>query len=257
MFISKFIYFLKWQDKKLVGVSIHMMKILGRSPKPIHPKHLYDMNRNNYWDNYDFVNKRFLDIGSGNGSELMTAIKRGAQKAIGLEIDDQAIDLALLRLADYKDKFEIHKTDLEDFDFCDKKKFDYINFTNVLEHIVNRQPLLKGLGDLLTDDGVMLISIPNKDTKWKKLQRKYGIDSRDDIDHKIEYDVQGLKDEISSAGLKIGELHPIVISGPINGIIALTSIFSPRLYVKLQSLKREWVQCRLDESIGWIFFVTK
>ena len=255
--MRKLIYFLKWQDKKLVGISIHMMKLLGRSPKPIHPKHLHDMSRNTYWNKYDFVNKRFLDIGSGNGSELMTAINLGAQKAVGLEIDDQAIEIAHLRLADYEQKFEIHKTDLEDFQFSDEKKFDYINFTNVLEHISNRQLLLRGLADLLADDGVMLISIPNKDTKWKKLQRKYGVDSRDDIDHKVEYDVQGLKDEISSAGLKIGELYPIVLSGPINGVIALTAILSPRLYVKLQSWKRKKVQNRLDESIGWMFFVTK
>lgn len=257
MALGLFVKFLKWQDKKLVGVAIHMMKILGRSPKPIHPKHLYDKHRNQEWNLYNFQNKRFLDVGSGNGSEMLRALEAGASIAVGLEKDHDAIELARLRLSGKEEHYQILEIDLEQVTLEFDQKFDFINFTNVLEHIHNRQALLQELTKVLDDDGVMLISIPNKDTTWKKVQRKFGVDSRDDADHKIEYDMQLLSAELEAAGLKLGELHPIVLSAPVNGMIALTAIVSPWIYIKLQALKRNLVKNRLDQSIGWIFFVRK
>jgi SAM-dependent methyltransferase len=184
---------LKWQDKKLTSISMRAMQWTGRSDKPIHPKHLYDDGRNAHLQDLFKSGHIFLDVGSGSGSDCLAALQKGASYAYGIERISSSIEISKNRLREFKGKFEIFDLNLEDAKIpLPDASVDLINFSNVLEHIVNRVPLLQELQRILKPDGVMHISIPNADTPWKKLQRKVGLDSRDDTDHKIEYTKEGL-----------------------------------------------------------------
>lgn len=252
-----FIKLMKYQDKRLTGLAMRAMKWQGRAKHPIHPKHLYDDQRNLFLHSLIQPGMAFLDIGSGSGSECLVALKKGAGSAYGVEYNKSSILLSHERLAEYKGKYEIFDLNLENAHIpLPDSSIDLISFSNVLEHLHKRQEVLKELRRILRPEGQMYISIPNTDTPWKKLQRLHGVDSRDDEDHKIEYSVETLHEEMSAAGFKIeGVLNPIVPSLPVNGVIAITAVFSPKAYQHLQKWKHNFTKKHPRHSIGWYFLV--
>lgn len=134
--------------------------------------------------------------------------------------------------------------------------FDVVNFSNVLEHLDSRIPILRELKRVKKTKGIAVLSIPNNDTSWKKKLRKVGLDSRDDPDHRVEYSRSSILKEVQLAGLEISsELMPIIPSRPWNGMIAMSAAISPRLYKKMQRYKRDYVAANPGESIGWVFTV--
>ena len=251
------IKFLKYQDKRLTGLAMRAMKWQGRAKHPIHPKHLFDGQRNLFLHSLIKPGTVFLDIGSGSGSECLMALKKGAAKAYGVEYNKSSILLSHERLAEYKGQYEIFDLNLEATNIpLPDGSVDFISFSNVLEHLHKRREVLTELRRILKADGQMYISIPNTDTPWKKFQRRHGVDSRDDEDHKIEYSVETLQAEMQAAGFKIeGKLHPIVPSLPVNGVIAMTAVASPKVYRYLQKWKHGFTEKHPEHSIGWYFIV--
>lgn len=254
---SNLIKFLKYQDKRLTGLAMRAMVWVGHSTRPIHPKHLFDDNRNIFLLSLMKPHIVFLDVGSGSGSECLNALKSGADIVYGVEYNSKSVELSHERLKLYKGKYDIFCINLEDAKIpIETASVDLISFSNVLEHLYKRQDILQELRRILKPDGKMYISIPNTNTPWKMMQRKYGVDSRDDEDHKIEYSHETLQLEMKMAGLKIvSQLYPIVPSLPINGLIALTAVLSPRFYRFLQNWKHDFAQKHPKHSIGWYFMV--
>ncbi len=261
IFLKPFVQLVKLQDIFFTKITMLAMQKLGRSKMPIHPKNLYDKKKNIYLDNLLLNNSPnlFLDLGSGSGSELVSAIQKG-WKVYGIEKDKRNIELSIQRLKIFnKSDYFIKNHNLEEVPLpIDSKSIKILNFTNVLEHLNNRDNLLKDINRILTDDGICLISIPNSQTFWKKLQRFVGIDSRDDKDHKIEYTKFQINQEINKAGLVISsKMSPIVPSLPIDGFLSLTAIISPNFYRFTQKIKRLLVEKNILDTIGWIFEVKK
>ncbi len=259
MLIKTLIRFLKWQDKKLTSLSMRAMKWTGRSDRAIHPKHLYDDNRNASLHKLFFHGMVFLDIGSGSGSDLLYALEKGASHVYGAEKDQNAIAISHDRMKDYAGKYTIFECDLEKakIDIPDNS-VDIINFSNVLEHLHNREGILAELQRVLKPDGRLYISIPNTNTPWKKWQRAHGIDSRDDEDHKIEYSEETLQEELEAASLMIATpLHPLVPSLPIHGPLSLTAVISPKLYKASQNWKIRYAKENPEHSVGWHFLAQR
>lgn len=227
----------------------------GWSNAPIHPKHLFDEDRNSLLKQSVRPGDCFLDIGSGSGSDCLIAARAGANPVYGIEYDPKILELARGRATRENDDIEFVQLDIEAAEFSfDADFFDLINFTNVLEHLDNRIPVLRELGRIAKPGARMIVSIPNRNTIWKKTLRFAGLDSRDDDDHRIEYDRDDLFKEITSGGWKIAsDLMPIVPSFPLNGPFAFSAVISPWIYRKLQRLKYYLARRFPDQSIGWMF----
>lgn len=261
LFLKPLVLGIKYQDIFLTKIAIKLMYFLGRSERPIHPKHLYDKERNIVLENLIKREKtgNFLDLGSGTGTDILMAAKLG-WSCFGVEYEKKNIDIIYTRLRDLSEKLAIisnHNLEHTPYPF-ESNFFTIINFTNVLEHLNNRSDSLKEVRRLLSDNGICLISIPNKNTLWKKIQRFSGIDSRDDRDHKIEYSINEIQNEIKGSGLRIkGKMQPIVPSFPLNGLIACSAIFSPKVYVFLQKVKRDLVKKNYVDTVGWVFECVK
>jgi SAM-dependent methyltransferase len=251
------LFFLKEQNRELERLACHAMQWRGLADSPLHPKHLFDEDRTALCRQHFRSGMSFLDLGSGAGTECIAAARAGAIRVVGIENDYRnhlhAVRRAEKAGVDVKVEFILHN--LEDTPLpIDSKTFDLVNMSNVLEHLTCRVAVLSELRRVMSENGVAVISVPNADTSWKKALRSNGLDSRDDDDHKIEYTKDLLVAELREAGLEItSPLLPIVPSFPWHGLIALSAVFSPNLYRRLQRYKYRFVARHPQESIGWTF----
>ena len=109
-----------------------------------------------------------LDLGCGTG-ELGKAVKQ-RQKCFyaGVELNKEAADIAATNLdkvwRDNLNRFEI---------FPLKRKFDCIVFADILEHLLYPWPVLEKFVSCLSDDGMIIASLPNIAHPWiiTELQR--------------------------------------------------------------------------------------
>jgi SAM-dependent methyltransferase len=252
---KRYLRFLKAQNARLSALSCHAMKWRGFSESPIHPKHLFDSRRKTILHDILPSGARVLDLGSGVGTDCIALARQGAVRVIGIEGNEKNIGIARERSRAAGVDVEFLQLDLETerLPFPDDL-FDAVNFTNVLEHLDNRVGILRELKRVKKDDGIVVLSVPNSDTSWKRSLRSAGIDSRDDPDHKTEYDARTLQQELEDAGLRIvSPLLPIVPSSPWNGLIAISAGLSPALYRYFQARKYRSVEKKPEESIGWVF----
>ncbi len=249
--------FLKDQDIRLGGWSCRAMQLRGFSTQPVHPKHLFDEERTEYLHNLLRGDIDFLDIGSGVGTECILAAKIGARVSCGLEYDKKSLQTAIQRARQQEVQANFFQVDLESATLPFRSScFDLINFTNVLEHLHHRREILQEVKRVKKTDGIMVLSVPNAETTWKKMLLSAGLDPRDDADHKIEYTKETLEAELNQAGLqRISDFHSSIPSFPWNGMIAMSAFFSPAIYKKLQRGKKEYVKSRPEESTGWFLTV--
>jgi len=94
--------------------------------------------------------KTLLDLGAGTGDFLITAQKCGFQ-VVGVEPNEKA-----RRLAEAKG-LKL----LPDLDKLSGQRFQAITLWHVLEHLPNLQGQISSLVQLLDDDGVLVIAVPN------------------------------------------------------------------------------------------------
>ena len=102
--------------------------------------------------------KTVLDVGCGFGA-LSEAIGKKGYTVWGIEIDKAACQIAQKRLD------RVLLTDLADIEAVGSAigdmKFDYLVFSDVLEHLYDPYTILKAYLAFLKKDGKVLISVPN------------------------------------------------------------------------------------------------
>ncbi|MBT3240598.1 MAG: methyltransferase domain-containing protein [Chloroflexi bacterium] len=97
---------------------------------------------------------RHLDIGSSSGVLLKTIIKGFNCIGIGVEPGDSYRDYA------ESQGLKIYAS-LEQLKKDEKEKFDLISMSHVLEHMPDPIALLSELSGLLTEEGKLLVEVPN------------------------------------------------------------------------------------------------
>jgi len=244
-----FIYFLK-ESKKLSALSCRFVQLTGKSKYLIHPKHLVKDKQQWYLkeiNHNDFV----LDLGCGNGQQTIKVAKK-CKKVIGLDYNYQQLHIAR-KIAEDQDvkNVEFRQSNLEAKLKFKSNFFDKIFCLDVLEHIYNRKLLLNEIKRLLKKNGILFISVPNKNTSWKKIQKKAGLNYYADPDHKIEYSLKQIKLILIKAGFLILSIEPIVYDTPWVGFIDLIGGFSLPSYKKLMIWKKTKLAKSLKESTGF------
>jgi 2-polyprenyl-3-methyl-5-hydroxy-6-metoxy-1,4-benzoquinol methylase len=106
---------------------------------------------------------RWLDVGFGNASLLMTAQEYGF---VPVGIDMRAANVAALRSFG----IEAQDVDLEKFD--PPSRFRVMSLCDVLEHVPYPRACLDRARALLEDDGVLFVSMPNSESAlWRVLDQ--------------------------------------------------------------------------------------
>ena len=153
--------------------------------------------------------RRVLDCGCGGG-EFGRALKEGGvEEVVGIEIVERAYEIAKTNLDQ-----ALHGS-IEDMELpFEDRYFDCVVFADVLEHLVEPADALRKVSRCLTEDGLIVISIPNI-RFWHQVQMhaegrwKYedaGIMDRTHLRFFCKSDLVTL---IEDAGLELVKLEPL------------------------------------------------
>ena len=167
----------------------------GRSGKKIELDH---MERYIFAQQYA-KGKKILDIACGSGYAANIFLDSGAKEYTGVDISKHSIQYAKKHYSSDSASFIVG-------DICNfntKETFDLIVCFETIEHVECYSKALKNLSSMLSDNGVLLISSPNrKVTSPRALSIQ---DTPKNPYHTQEFLIDELKEELLSAGFKIKE----------------------------------------------------
>lgn len=242
-----------WFNRKAKSAAVRLTRLTGKSPVAIHPKHLVDVEDSHAW--YVSVlqpGMRVLDVGCGNGMHSLRALQRGAS-SVALDGSDANLQ-AGMRLAASQGRGwpAFLKADLEQDLPVQSNQFDAALLMDVIEHIYRRPALLAEIHRTLRPDGLLLVSAPNRATRWKRALAAAGLFAYADPDHKIEYSYAELIAELETGGfVPMGEPLLTVYDTPWTGLFDLIGGVSLSLYRRLAGWKARRVQRFPNETTGW------
>lgn len=101
---------------------------------------------------------RVLDVGCGNGSQLALALARDRFRLKGIDPDERSIEHAK-GLATGLSSAEFACTRVEDLG--SEELFEVVILSEVLEHLENPLELLAESVKRLTDEGILIVTVPN------------------------------------------------------------------------------------------------
>ncbi|MEO8581963.1 MAG: class I SAM-dependent methyltransferase [Patescibacteria group bacterium] len=142
-----------------------------------------------------------LDLGCGVGTIDFYLAKKG-HELTGIDISQDAIDIC----NQVKKELEFLNAtfvqgDVQKTHF--KKKFDFVICSEVIEHVEDDVGLLKTIGNLLTDSGVLLLTTPSVNAPLYRLGFLKSFERR--VGHLRRYQMKKLIELIEQAGFEIVE----------------------------------------------------
>lgn len=236
----------------LFAVACHLTYITGKSNVPIHPKHLVRAEKRVLYRKLLNKGSIVLDAGCGSGQHSIQ-IAKYVKKVIGLDYDQRNLEIAK-KAAAYKNlqNIEFKACNLEKKLPLNSSSVDLVILFDILEHLNHRQNFLREIKRVVKPNGFIIVAVPNLETSWKKIQRKYGINSYSDPDHKIEYTKETITKELTEAGFKLVEIKPISYDTPWIGLIDFVGGLSLSLYKKLSAWKENRLKLHPDNCSGYL-----
>lgn len=173
----------------------------------LHPKHRL-MRYHDFFCERIARGQRVLDLGCGVGALAASIAARCEARTTGMDLNEQNLAAAEQRAAeagvDHLARFclgDITRDRAEG-------EFDIIVLSNVLEHLREREQLLRTWIDWYHPRR-LLIRVPNFERDWRvPFKRELGVEWRLDDTHETEHTPEQLEIEIREAGLTIDEMHP-------------------------------------------------
>ena len=126
---------------------------LNEDRKEIQHRNIFFEQRIDTFLKYTF-GRSLLDVGCGDGIFLERARDRGFE-VYGVEPSKKASSIGL------SNQLEIFHGTLNNFISQNDKLFDVVHLKNVLEHVNNPIQVLEQCGELLKEDGILYIEVPN------------------------------------------------------------------------------------------------
>ncbi|HCM37612.1 MAG: Methyltransferase type 11 [Candidatus Gottesmanbacteria bacterium GW2011_GWB1_43_11] len=234
----------------LSAVACRLVKWTGKHKDPIHPKHLVKI-RDPWYLEYLHAQDIVLDVGCNNGQHTLKAAKK-CKFIYGFDYDRGLLQLAqkeASRLSLKNVEFQIGNAE-KAYPYK-KQTFNIILFFDVLEHLYEREQALKEIHRVLKPKGKLLLSVPNKDTSWKRLQERLGLPYYSDPDHKVEFTQKTIEQLLNNTGYKATKILPVTLDTPWVGVIDVVGGLSLSAYAAISRWRRQQALFNPKESIGW------
>ena len=237
------------------AIAVRLTRFTGKSKTYLHPKHL--IAQNPWYITHIKKGDRILDLGCSSGQSSIKAAKT-AQKVVGVDFDESLLRLAKETAKREKIKnVEFRKVNLEKGLKYKENSFDKIIFLDVLEHLVERDKILKDIKRVLKKDGLVFVGVPNKDTSWKKRQREVGVCSFSDPDHKIEFSKKEILDLLKKHGFKIINVSFSTFDTAYRGLYDIVGAFSLSLYRIISKWRQDKANKYPQEASGFQIIAQK
>lgn len=104
----------------------------------------------------DINDYRIIDVGCGNGAIVAVPLAERGYKVVGVDFDPISISKAKELASSTNAEFFVGMAS----DFVDQK-FDFVICSEVLEHVHDYQPLINDLKNLVKEDGIVFVTVPN------------------------------------------------------------------------------------------------
>jgi SAM-dependent methyltransferase len=140
---------------------------------------------------------RLLDVGCAIGTELAAGRTRGWQ-VTGIELAESSVRLA--RQA----HFDVHPAALTEANLA-SRSFDLITMNHVLEHVAHTPAFMREVRRILSDKGLIFISLPNVHA-WKFYFRRGAYAWTFHEDHFIHFSVKTLPKFLERYGFEVIDL---------------------------------------------------
>ena len=234
----------------LSALSCRLVKFTGKHPEPIHPKHLITL-RSPWYLSYIKKTDIVLDIGCNNGQHTLRIAKNSAH-VFGIDYDRRMLEIAAreIKRAGLKN-VTVKEVNIENGLPFKSKKFDAVIFLDVLEHLNNREHIMFEVKRVLKSKGMLLLSVPNSDTAWKRIQKRCGLNYFSDPDHKVEYTKKEIVHYLKKAKFNIKNVFPVTFDTPWVGFIDVLGGISLTCYRQLSMWRRNKALVNPQESIGF------
>lgn len=141
-------------------------------------------------------NPRILDYGCGTG-DFLKYLKKKNYQVEGFEPTLKANEIAS------KKGLNIH-LDVDSID----RKFDVITLFHVLEHIEDIDFLIKNLNQKLSKEGILIIAVPNHESKDAKIYKNYWA-AWDVPRHIWHFSKESLINKVKSYSFKLIKVKPL------------------------------------------------
>ena len=234
------------------AVGVRLVRLTGKRGYAIHPKHLVDQPWHDWYLPHLRPDDLVLDVGCANGAHLARAATR-CRSIVGFDYDLAQLPNAARAIRDGDlANARIFAWDITGaFPFPDGT-FTAALFLDVIEHIHPRVAVLREIARVLRDDGRLLVSGPNRDTRWRQTLRAAGLFAYSDPDHKIEYTREEFLGELAAGGFApVSEVEPVVLDTPWAGAIDAVGGLSLGLYHRLSRWKRTAALRHPENSTGF------
>lgn len=152
-----------------------------------------------------------LDLGCNDGLITKELCKRFS-RVVGVDASEEHLKTARKRVPEAV----FHVAWIEQFD-PQGELFDSIYLVSVLEHVDSPVDVLRRVKEWLNEDGCIIIHVPNALSLNRRIGQKMGLinncyelsPSDIEVGHKRFYDLESLKRDITSSGLKAESMGSI------------------------------------------------
>lgn len=230
------------------ALACRLTQLTGKAPVPTHPKHLVNFGQLFYLP-YLKKTDRILDLGCHTGEHAFKAAPR-VKQVVGVDINLQP-----QRYHRHNVKFQTG--DLEQKFTFPSHSFTKVFFFAVLEHLKNRSQAFREIYRVLKPGGLLFISVPNKNTAWKKLQRSVGLTGFSDPDHKLEFSRSQIINLLKIHQFSIIDLQTTAVDTPLAGVIDLIGGLSLTLYRYLMQWKVRQGKLQPQNSVAFLIVAQK
>lgn len=171
---------------------------------------------------------RLLDVGCASGAFLAAMRETGAWEVVGLERDEGAAAWARERHG-----ISVHRADVDEATFVEGA-FDAITLWDVLEHLPSPGDTLRRLRPWLSDDGWLVLRVPDGGSPWARLFGRYwaGLDAPR---HLVTFDRRTLRRLLSACG------YTVRAEWALSGTHAM-AVLSVTAWLRATGRRQGWVR---------------